>query len=129
MKKLILFLAILIAVPSATFTVDAKRTTTTRTKVTTKNRSNSKKGTAPSWIQGDWRGVLNTPWGSRDIRVSINGKRIVVRANGELQCSGTYTFSGDKIFYTDIYDTSVYILLDFANERLKIDSNTPMYRY
>lgn len=81
------------------------------------------------WIQGNWRYVARIYGVTVDTRISINGNNIVVKYDGEVDYSGSYTIEGNQLVYYYGDGTAGYIVIDRVNRRLMFDDTHAFQRF
>ena len=91
---------------------------------TSSSSSSSNKNEDLSWIQGNWRCLINVFGEMQDYRVGIAEKYISVFMDGQHYYTGPYSVSGDMITCKDIY-----LLIDRDRKVIMANKSTPMYRF
>lgn len=77
-----------------------------------------------SWIQGNWRCMVDVFGVQQEYRVSISGEYITVYMDGEHYYTGPYKISDDMLTCKDIY-----LLIDRDRKVIKADKSTTMHRF
>ena len=81
------------------------------------------------WLQGNWRYVSHMYGVTIDTRISINGNNIVVKYDGEVDYSGSYTIEGNHLVYYYDDGMSVSTPIDRVNHRLMVDDTHAFQRF
>lgn len=134
MKKIALFLALVVSVTGMSFAADTqqsrgKRKKATTTRVEKRTLSTKVNSVVPAWLEGNWKYTTSMMGRRMECRVGINGNIIVVMYNGEMQYTGPFTIEGNQLIYNRKNGTCDYMLIDRANQRIMADETTPLHRF
>ena len=134
MKKIALFLALVVSVTGMSFAADTqqsrgKRKKATTTRVEKKPQSAKSNSVTLAWLEGNWKYTTSMMGRRMECRVGINGNIIVVMYNGEMQYTGPFTIEGNQLIYNRKNGTYDYMLIDRANQRIMADETTPLHRF